>query len=126
MQKHLIIFPTALLLWAGFALLHSCSRDQTQPQVIMICDSLHTATYALDVQPIFEQYCVECHNPQLMEDNIDLSTYQLAKENTINKNVICSMKFSAGCVPMPYLAKSKLPDSLIFKVECWAQNGYVN
>jgi hypothetical protein len=109
-----------------FLIFESCSKDKTQAPNETFCDSTKTFTYTADVKPIFDANCalIGCHNTIGAAAGVVLDDFTSAKTFTESGKVICAMKYSSGCTPMP--ASGKLADSLIQKVECWAKTGFAN
>jgi hypothetical protein len=91
-----VIFP-ATLVWIAAALFTACgggTNSPTSPTAVHVPPTTTTTTtttasggtppssatsttlaYLNDVKPILDSDCVLCHNPQLHENNVDLSTY---------------------------------------------------
>src|SRR5439155_18751823 len=84
-----LIFSLASL-WVAAALFTACGGGNgsgTSPSTVMTpttttsggtTTSAGTSTalaYVNDIKPILDSDCVVCHNPQLHENNVDLSTY---------------------------------------------------
>ncbi len=47
-----------------------------------------TGSYALDIQPIFDAYCVRCHGPEVAENGLRLDSYQGVMQGTRSGAVI--------------------------------------
>jgi len=43
-------------------------------------DSNNSADYQRDIAPIFQQYCLPCHNPNSRAGGLDLKTRQAAEQ----------------------------------------------
>ena len=76
-------------------------------------------TYEVDVKPILNQLCVACHNAQLHEDGVDLSTYTLAKGN-IN-DILESMQEDDSDDIMP--PSGRVDDAVIQTLYAWVSDG---
>lgn len=126
MKKMWLLKSVLLGLIGMFFLLESCSKDKTQSPNETVCDSTKTFTYTADVKPIFDGNCalIGCHNTIGAAAGVVLDDFTSAKTFTESGKVICAIKYSSGCSPMP--ASGKLADSLIQKVECWAKAGFAN
>lgn len=102
----------------------SCTMDKVHPVTDnnQSCDSV-PKSFAADVNPIFDQYCVSCHNSTDASGGYTFETY-----NDISQNIgIClkTMNHESGVVAMPY-QDDPLSDSLIQIVECWLSDGALN
>ena len=69
--------------------------------------------------------CVGCHNANVKNGGIDLSTYDLVKANGQSGQLLGSIKHDAGFVAMPY-GGNKLQQCNIDQVETWINNGFPN
>jgi hypothetical protein len=121
------VFPFVLMaLLAMLSSLYSCSKDKTEHPTATFCDTTQTYTYTIHVKPILDNSCAVsgCHNTAGAASGVVLDNYTDAKNATEKGRVICAMKYSTGCYPMP--PSGKLPDSLIRMVECWANTGFSN
>ncbi len=115
---------SVLVIITAAAFIQSCAADKSpQPS----CSSVNAATntYALSVKPILDNNCASggCHDAASVSSGVNLEGYQSAKNAFETKPVLCTVKQIGGCVPMP-IGAPKLADSLITKLQCWADNGY--
>ncbi|CAG5076266.1 hypothetical protein [Parvicella tangerina] len=119
-MKKLLILPLILLL------ISSCAKDTTPaPEVIEpdVCDSI-PKSFATDVQPIFNDNCVVCHNSSNNQANGQ--SWETHAEIAANIDaILTAINHEAGKTPMPYQLP-KLSDSLIQVIECWASDGAPN
>jgi Planctomycete cytochrome C len=90
----------------------NCSCDTTQFK------------YATIVQPLIQNYCVGCHNPNSLGGNVDLSTYTLTKSAATSGKLVGSVKQQATFSPMP--KNGKLSDCQIIQISKWVQAGSLN
>ena len=106
--------------------LANCTFDKVVPVVEEnnpnVCDSI-PKTFSADVEPIFTDNCMGCHNPGNASGGYDLTTHALISSNI----EIClqTMNHESGVVAMPY-QEPALSDSLIQVVECWYADGAPN
>lgn len=109
----------------GLAII-SCSKDKTpEPEIITndTCDSI-PKSFAIDVQPIFNNNCVVCHNSSNNQANgQSWETYGEISANI--ESILTAINHEPGKTPMPYQL-DKLSDSLIQVIECWAADGAKN
>lgn len=108
---------------ATIATLSNCTMDKVAPVVeepnVNVCDSI-PKDYTADVEPIFTDYCMGCHNPSNASGGYDLTTKALIISNI--DICIKTMNHEVGVVAMPY-QEPAMSDSLIQVVECWAAAG---
>lgn len=76
-------------------------------------------TYQADVKPILNQLCVACHNSELHEDGVDLSTYSLAKANI--DEILESMQESEYDEIMP--PSGRVDDEVLQTLYSWVSDG---
>lgn len=87
------------------------------------CNS--TPTYTTDIAPILNASCAigGCHNASTKQKGIDLSNYNVAKnEFTKSNTALASVHHASGVDAMPD-GQTKLPDATINKLDCWVKNG---
>src|SRR5215471_17516863 len=82
-------------------------------------------TYAGAVQPIMAAYCQGCHNANLLNGGIDLSTYSGVQTVALNGKLIGTITHAAGYPAMPQ-GGGQLPDCQIQQIEKWVQAGAPN
>lgn len=88
------------------------------------CDS-SSFTYAADVRPILDIYCVGCHNGPNPQGNKELVTYDGVKKFAQDGRLLGSMVHEVGIVAMPYKT-DKMPDCEIAIVRKWIEDGAQN
>lgn len=120
-----ILFP--FLIIAALFGVASCTQDKAAQPNTIDCSTLDpsTNTYALSIQPIMAGNCAYagCHSTLDAASNVILDGYAATKTSFETKPVLCTVKQAGGCVPMPS-GGPKLADSLITKLQCWANSGY--
>ncbi len=83
-------------------------------------------TYSNNIKGLIDMHCAKsCHSHNRHADGIDLSTYDMVKEEAIKPRFLAAIKHQMLATPMP-LKASKLSDSTIQVIECWIVNGMVN
>ncbi len=76
-------------------------------------------TYEADVKPILNQLCVACHNAQVHEDDVDLSTYSLARDNI--DDILEAMQEDEDDDIMP--PSGRVDDAIIETLYAWINDG---
>jgi hypothetical protein len=83
-------------------------------------------TYKSNIKGLVDMHCAKsCHSANRHADGIDLSTYDLLKEEAIKPRFMAAIKHQMIATPMP-LKSGKLSDSTIQIIECWIENGMLN
>lgn len=108
-------------------LFSSCSKDQTPDPIVEeipadVCDSI-PKSFSNDIFPIIQNNCTSCHSGSTPSGGI-----KLADHNDVSSNINITLEtinHEVGVTPMPY-QQSKLSDSLIQVIECWANDGAPN
>lgn len=90
----------------------NCSCDTTQFK------------YAAIIQPIMQNYCVGCHNPNSLGGKVDLSAYTGTKTVALNGSLIGSVVHAPAFSPMP--KGGKLSDCQIKQIDKWVKSGALN
>lgn len=90
----------------------NCSCDTTQYK------------FAAIVQPLMQNYCVGCHNPNSLGGNIDLSAYTGTKAVALNGKLIGSITQAPTFSAMP--KGGKLSDCQIKQIDKWVNSGALN
>ncbi len=100
--------------------IQSCKPKQT----VAISKSDCGATYSKDVAPIINKYCAgSCHSATKKAYGIDLSNYEMVKEEAQKKRFMGSINHDGLYPKMPKKGE-KLSDSTIAVINCWIQGGY--
>lgn len=81
--------------------------------------------YSTAIQPIIQNKCQGCHNPNSLGGGIDLSTYAAVKVTALNGKLYGSVNWAAGYSPMPKNA-NKLPSCEITQIKKWIDAGSLN
>ncbi|MBK7148157.1 MAG: hypothetical protein IPH78_04855 [Bacteroidetes bacterium] len=107
--------------------IESCSQDKAALPTTIDCTGVDAATntYNLAIKPVLDFHCAYsgCHDAASNSSNVNLEGYAAAKNSFETKDALCTVKHESGCSPMPQAAP-KLADSLITRIQCWAENGY--
>lgn len=83
-------------------------------------------SYSNNIKGLIDLHCAKsCHSASKHADGIDLSTYDMLKEEAIKPRFMAAIKHQMLATPMP-LKAAKLSDSTIQVIECWIINGMVN
>lgn len=118
-MKHILLF-----ILIAFAYCSSgCKKDKTSPvqePVVNLCDSITPVSFINDIDPILNtNNCYACHS-SITPIFSDYSSVFDAREP-----ILKSIQHDPLFRPMPENG-SKLPDSLINKVQCWIESGAPN
>jgi mono/diheme cytochrome c family protein len=68
--------------------LQAAAPEATPTEVNVLGQLTWTGSYALDIQPIFDAYCVRCHGTQVAENGLRLDTYQGVIQGTRSGAVV--------------------------------------
>lgn len=118
-----------LLIGIVIVITSSCRKDETEEMTnlgqgsIANCDSM-ILSYDIDIQPIIIGSCalLSCHFGPAPSGGIPFESYENAKYYAENGKLLCSIKWEAGCTPMPS-GLGQLSLDNIRKIECWINNG---
>ena len=115
-----------VLLGAGFLLLACGSGNggDPAPNSKSTCNTA-SVTYALTVAPLIQKNCIQCHNPNLANNGVDLSTYGQVRDIALNELLIGTTNHEPNYPAMPKNA-AKLPDCDINKLRKWVADGAPN
>ncbi|NND95316.1 MAG: hypothetical protein HKN45_10650 [Flavobacteriales bacterium] len=89
-----------------------------------ICDTT-AVSFAMDVLPIIQTHCTNCHSGGSPSGSISLSTHSDIEQQALSGLLLCTMSHADGCSAMPQNA-GKLPDCNISKIQKWIENGALN
>ena len=84
------------------------------------CDTLNV-TYNGSVLPIFDQYCLSCHNSASSQGGINLEDYSVVAQLAENGTLLGAIRHEPGYSPMPQ-GGNKLSDCDIAKIEVWIRD----
>lgn len=114
------IYTSLFILSSLVISFQACKPKQT----VSISKTDCAATYTKDVAPIINKYCAgSCHSASKKAYGIDLSTYELVKEEAQKKRFMGSISHDGLYPKMPKKGE-KLSDSTIVVINCWIQGGY--
>jgi cytochrome c-type biogenesis protein CcmH/NrfF len=113
-MRFLLIFILLFLLFSA------CSYNESP-----LCET-QNPSYQECIEPIFLQYCVQCHNQQIPSGNLSLATYNEISEAVNNGDVIDRiLRDSSDPLVMP-LGAPKLTENQIQLIVNWNANGTLN
>lgn len=102
------------------------TKDTTTAKIVV-------PTYTADIKKILDANCAtSCHSAEKHKHNIDLSSYESAKEVAAHKNFLGAINHEAGYDPMPpnqggvgpMIEKdNKLDQPTIDKITAWVKGG---
>jgi hypothetical protein len=108
-------------------LISSCAKDKAKQPSAIDCSTVDQTlnTYNLKIKTILDDNCASagCHDPIFAASGINLATYATSRTAFETGKVLCTVNQEQGCLPMPQ-GGSKLADSLITYISCWADNNY--
>lgn len=78
-------------------------------------------TYAVDIKPVMEKYCVQCHNAN-QKAGYNFFELSHVKRAGANGELVGTMRHLDGYDPMPAHA-DKLDEATLAKVEAWVKGG---
>src|SRR3972149_12229629 len=101
-----------LALLTLFGLLTACATPSAAtptlpPDVPLRSQLVWRGSYAQDIQPVFQEACVECHGPARAENGLRLDTYEGVMEGTQYGPVVKS-SFSAAST-LAYVIQGTAP-----------------
>lgn len=88
------------------------------------CDT-DNISYSIDVVPILQNNCYECHSEAVNQAGITLEGYDNLKTYVDNGRFLGAIKHDPGFSPMPQ-GRPQLPDCQIAKIEQWILDGAPN
>jgi uncharacterized membrane protein len=123
---------TPAMAWLFIGLVASCGTKkaaevvQSTPTVVKKTNCNASNSYTNNIKGLVDMHCAKsCHSANRHADGIDLSTYDLLKEEAMKPRFMAAIKHQMLATPMP-LKAAKLSDSTIQVIECWIENGMVN
>jgi hypothetical protein len=117
-MKSLLIIFSALIL--GVFTMSSCKKDKVP--VIEDCSTIgcsDTISFANQIMPMIQNYCVNCHKPGNASGGYSLSTYA---EISDNAGAILNSLYGTSLQLMPQGGPA-LADTLIQQFSCWKCQG---
>ncbi|MCB0515935.1 MAG: hypothetical protein R2798_03905 [Chitinophagales bacterium] len=78
-------------------------------------------TYTNDIFPIFQSYCIGCHNATLSQGNLNLTNYSATVTVANNGKLLGTITHANGYNPMP--PTGNLPNCEISKIQAWINDG---
>lgn len=122
-MKKCIIIPVAF--FVVIVTVASCSKDNEEDQPGNNGCVTENMSFANNIQPILNANCTTCHNPNLLNGNVNLTTYDGVKVVADNGKLVGVINHSPGFPPMPQ-SGGKLSDCNIDKIEAWISQGKQN
>lgn len=96
--------------------------ETAAPVVSAVCNNTNY-TYTSDVKSIIDNNCAKsCHSASNHAGGINLSSYELVKEEALKTRFMMSLKHEGTYAPMPKKSP-KLSDSTLNILSCWIENG---
>lgn len=105
------------------------------------CSKGETTSYAADVKPILDRYCIECHQPGgdgFLASGLDMSSYDGLMAGTRNgpmviagdslgSNLLVLMEGRADpSIKMPHGSREKVGAADLNKIKTWIDQGAKN
>lgn len=119
-----IIIPTLLMASGLSGCYYDSEEELFQFVVDPDCNTVE-ATYAADILPILEAYCIRCHRNDRQDGNVNLEGYQHTKVYADNGALYGSTNHESGYAAMP-TSGNKIPFCEIEKMRIWIENGAAN
>ena len=96
------------------------AKTSTVPvKIALDCSASSTASFAKDIKPIFDQYCVSCHGDA---GGYDFTTFADISRAAKNGDLLGTIKWQHRFPKMP-ANSAQLDQDIINKIECWINNG---
>lgn len=83
-----------------------------------------TVTYDVNIQPIMNSQCVNCHNSNFASGNLNLENYTLVRASTENGNLIDRITRNVGD-PLIMPQNGQLPQTSINLIIQWETDGFL-
>jgi len=119
------MFPILLFV---VLIINSCYYDKQeelyQYSKLNTCDTM-AFSFNVKVKPIFQNYCMGCHNAVTARGGVILENYDGVKNVAQNGRLFGAISRNAGFVPMPKDAP-KLSECNITLIRKWIENGMLN
>lgn len=81
-------------------------------------------TYDVDIAPIMQSQCVNCHNSNFASGNLNLENYTLVRASTENGNLIDRITRNVGD-PLLMPQNGQLPQASIDIIIQWQADGFL-
>ena len=119
-----IILKGGIVGFSCIMLISACNKDKAiEPtpvsDVVITNDCPDTISYASQIEPMMNQYCISCHSGGNSGFSPDLTNYSSVSSHA---NAVLS-SIQSGYMPQ---GSPKLADSLIQQFQCWINQGKVN
>lgn len=121
MRKLVGVIPLAMLF---SMVILACTKENETSLGNGTCDTL-SMSFSTSIQPIFNAYCISCHNPTTFSGGQDLTNYEGAVHATENGKLLGVINHATGFPPMPQGA-AKLSDCSIAQITAWINQGMLN
>lgn len=86
------------------------------------CDTLNVK-YTTHITQVIQSNCLGCHSAGNISGGVDLSTYSLVRNETLNGKLLCTINHQGTCSAMPKNG-AKLSNCDLRKFEIWKNAGY--
>lgn len=105
---------------------------------LVACKTEHQVSFANDVKPVLDRYCLECHSKDgsgIQASGLDLSNYEGVMAGTRNgpmviagdslgSNLVVLMEGRADpSIKMPHGSSEKVSDAEISAIRSWIEQG---
>jgi hypothetical protein len=91
------------------------------PKPAVDCSGL-MPVYELDIKPVFEKKCNNCHGPRRSAAGYNFTVMDDIYKSVKNGELLGTIKWEAHYPQMPQ-QMDKLDDATIKRIECWIING---
>ncbi|MCB0622823.1 MAG: hypothetical protein KDC43_02575 [Saprospiraceae bacterium] len=85
------------------------------------CDP-ENASFAANIFPVINTYCVGCHNDNLSEAGINLKDYQHIRAVALSGQLLGTIRYESGYQPMPP-SGGQLNDCYVTQIQKWIDEG---
>ncbi|UCH15130.1 MAG: hypothetical protein JSV22_03980 [Bacteroidales bacterium] len=117
MRKALFLCSYSLLILSFLNL--SCTADKEET-IIDLC-GIENISFSLDIEPVLDASCINCHNSVNANAGIALDSYEDAKDAANSGQLLGSVKHEPGYSKMP--PSGKLDSCEIVRIEEWIDKG---
>jgi len=97
-------------------------EEEIYPTIACLTSEL---SYSMDIVPILQNDCYNCHSEEANFGNVTLEGYEEILEYVNDESLLGVIKHSSGYSPMPK-GGAKLLDCEIEKIEIWINDGAIN